>query len=292
MELPLMLGSKMVLQDIWEPGVGLARIQDEGVNFMMAATPFLADLTDHSALDKYDISTLDIFISAGAPIPRTRAERDRAAQGAYRVWLGHDREPARHHHAAARSAGQSVRNRRPASAGHGDSGGRCCRAGAGRGPGGELQSKGPSNFVGYLKRPKRFDTDEEGWFKTGDMARIDADGYVRITGRSKDIIIRGGENVPVVEVEQMLHRHPAIQKVAVVGVPDAHLGERAVAYVTLRPGHSFTLEQMKQFLEEQRMTKQYWPETLIVLDELPHTPTGKIQKFRLREMAREQCKPV
>jgi cyclohexanecarboxylate-CoA ligase len=88
----------------------------------------------------------------------------------------------------------------------------------------------------------------------------------------------------------MLHRHPAIQKVAVVGVPDARLGERAVAYVTLRPGHSFTLEQMKHFLDEQHMTKQYWPETLIVLDELPHTPTGKIQKFRLREMAREQSK--
>jgi len=157
---------------------------------------------------------------------------------------------------------------------------------------GDLQSRGASHFVGYLKRPERFDMDDQGWFKTGDMARIDADGYVRITGRSKDIIIRGGENVPVVEVEQMLHRHPAIQKVAVVGVPDARLGERAVAYVTLRPGHSFTLEQMKQFLEEQRMTKQYWPETLIVLDELPHTPTGKIQKFRLREMAREQSKAI
>lgn len=293
MELPLMLGSKMVLQDIWEPGVGLARIQDEGVNFMMAATPFLADLTDHSALDKYDISTLDIFISAGAPIPRTLVQSATERLKAHIVsgWgmtenllvtttrlldppdkvFGTDGLPV---------PGMEIRVV--------DAAGQVLAVDQE----GELQSKGPSNFVGYLKRPKRFDTDEEGWFKTGDMARIDADGYVRITGRSKDIIIRGGENVPVVEVEQMLHRHPAIQKVAVVGVPDAHLGERAVAYVTLRPGHSFTLEQMKQFLEEQRMTKQYWPETLIVLDELPHTPTGKIQKFRLREMAREQCKPV
>jgi cyclohexanecarboxylate-CoA ligase len=132
--------------------------------------------------------------------------------------------------------------------------------------------------------------DADGWFKTGDLGRIDADGYVRITGRAKDIIIRGGENVPVVEVEQVMHKHPAIQTAAVVGVPDARLGERAVLYVTLRPGHSFSLEDMKRYLQEQQMAKQYWPEFLSVLDDLPRTPSGKIQKFRLREAAREQFK--
>ena len=155
---------------------------------------------------------------------------------------------------------------------------------------GELQAKGPSNFAGYLKRPDMYGIDDDGWFKTGDLARIDADGYVRITGRAKDIIIRGGENVPVLEVEQLLYRHPAIQAAAVVGVPDARLGERAVAYVTLKPGHGLTLDQMKRFLEEQRMTKQYWPEALNILDDFPRTPSGKIQKFRLREMARGENK--
>jgi cyclohexanecarboxylate-CoA ligase len=287
MELPLMLGAKMVLQDIWEPELALTRIQDEGVNFMMAATPFLADLTDHPDLPRYDISTLDVFISAGAPIPRTLVERatERLKAHIVSAWgmtenilvtgtrlddvpekvFGTDGVPV---------PGMEIRVV--------DAAGQALAVDQE----GELQSRGPSHFVGYLKRPERYDMDSQGWFKTGDLARIDADGYVRITGRAKDIIIRGGENVPVVEVEQMLHRHPAIQTAAVVGVPDARLGERAVAYVTLRPGHSLTLDQMKHFLEEQRMTKQYWPETLIVLDDLPRTPTGKIQKFRLREMAR------
>lgn len=287
MELPLMLGAKMVLQDIWEPELALTRIQDEGVNFMMAATPFLADLTDHPDLPRYDISTLDVFISAGAPIPRTLVERatERLKAHIVSAWgmtenilvtgtrlddvpekvFGTDGVPV---------PGMEIRVV--------DAAGQALAVDQE----GELQSRGPSHFVGYLKRPERYDMDDQGWFKTGDLARIDADGYVRITGRAKDIIIRGGENVPVVEVEQMLHRHPAIQTAAVVGVPDARLGERAVAYVTLRPGHGLTFEQMKHFLEEQRMTKQYWPETLIVLDDLPRTPTGKIQKFRLREMAR------
>lgn len=291
MAMPMMLGAKLVLQDIWDAEVALQRIQDESVHFMMAATPFLADLTDHSALDKYDISTLNIFISAGAPIPRVLVQRatDRLKAQIVSGWgmtenilvtstrlddvpekvFGTDGVPM---------PGMEIRVV--------DAVGHVLATGGD----GELQSKGPSNFVGYLKRPERFDTDEEGWFKTGDLARIDADGYVRITGRAKDIIIRGGENVPVIEVEQILHRHPAIQAAAVVGVPDARLGERAVAYVTLRPGHGLTLDQMKHFLEEQRMTKQYWPETLIILDDLPRTPTGKIQKFRLREMAREQFK--
>jgi cyclohexanecarboxylate-CoA ligase len=280
-----------VLQDIWDAEVALQRIQDESVHFMMAATPFLADLTDHSALDKYDISTLNIFISAGAPIPRVLVQRatDRLKAQIVSGWgmtenllvtttrigdqpdkvFGTDGVPM---------PGMDIRVV--------DAVGDVLATGEE----GELQSKGPSNFVGYLKRPALYGMDDEGWFKTGDLARIDADGYVRITGRAKDIIIRGGENVPVIEVEQMLHRHPAIQAAAVVGVPDARLGERAVAYVTLRPGHGLTLDQMKHFLDEQHMTKQYWPETLNILDDLPRTPTGKIQKFRLRDMARGENK--
>src|SRR3546814_5158494 len=84
---------------------------------------------------------------------------------------------------------------------------------------------------------------EHGCFDTGDMARIDGDGYIRITGRSKDIIIRGGENIPVVEVEEMLYRHPAVQDAAVVAMPDARLGERACAFVTLKPGAALTLRE-------------------------------------------------
>jgi len=270
MELPLMLGSKIVLQDTWDAEVALQRIQDEGVHFMMAATPFLADLTDHSALDKYDISTLNIFISAGAPIPRALVQRATERLKAHIV-----------------SGWGMTENLLVTTTRIGDSPGKVFGTDGVPMPGMEIRVV---DAGGDLKRPALYGMDGEGWFKTGDLARIDADGYVRITGRAKDIIIRGGENVPVVEVEQMLHRHPAIQATAVVGVPDARLGERAVAYVTLKPGHGLTLDQMKHFLEEQGMTKQYWPETLNILDDLPRTPSGKIQKFRLREMARDENK--
>ena len=95
---------------------------------------------------------------------------------------------------------------------------------------------GCSNFGGYLSRPHLNDTDAEGWFDTGDLAEIDDRGYIRITGRSKDVIIRGGENIPVVEIEALLYRHPAISQVAIVAYPDERLGERACAVVVPKPG--------------------------------------------------------
>ena len=135
-----------------------------------------------------------------------------------------------------------------------------------------------------LKRPQLYAVDEDGWFETGDLARKDKDGYIRITGRSKDIIIRGGENVPVIEIEQLMYRHPAVQEVAIVGLPDERLGERACACVLLREGTSLTLADLSRFMAENAVAKNYWPERLEVLDALPKTPSGKVQKFKLREI--------
>ncbi|HML08598.1 MAG TPA: hypothetical protein VK430_10790 [Xanthobacteraceae bacterium] len=146
--------------------------------------------------------------------------------------------------------------------------------------------RGAGNFVGYLKRPEYYAVDADGWFDTGDLARMDADGYIRITGRAKDIIIRGGENIPAVEIENLLFQHAAVREVAIVGMPDPQLGERACAFVTLREGQTLTLDEMVAFLEKQSMAKQYFPERLEVLGEMPRTASGKIQKFRLREMIR------
>jgi cyclohexanecarboxylate-CoA ligase len=291
MELPLSQGAKVVLQDIWEPEAGLARMQDEGVTFMMAATPFLTDLTDHPALSRYDLSTFKIFVCGGAPVPRALVERatERLQAHVVTVWGMTENLVVTTSHLGDRPEkvfgtdgvalpGMQTRVVDPVGKVLGSD------------QEGELQTCGAYHFVGYLKRPERYDMDADGWFKTGDLARIDADGYVRITGRSKDIIIRGGENIPVVEVEQLLHKHPAVQVAVVVGVPDTRLGERAVAYVKPRPGQSFSIEELQRFLGEQQMVKQYWPEFLVVTDDLPATPSGKIQKFRLREMAREQFK--
>jgi len=149
---------------------------------------------------------------------------------------------------------------------------------------GRLQARGPTMFVGYFKRPEAYDIDDDLWFETGDVARMDEDGYIRITGRSKDIIIRGGENIPVVEIEELLYRHPAIRDAAVIGLPDPRLGERGCAVVQLHEGASMSLAGLNEFLREFRLAKNYLPERLEIVAEFPRTPSGKIQKFKLREM--------
>jgi cyclohexanecarboxylate-CoA ligase len=122
------------------------------------------------------------------------------------------------------------------------------------------------------------------WFDTGDLATLDAEGYLTISGRTKDVIIRGGENIPVAYVENVLYEHPDVLAVAVIGVPDPRLQERACACVVLDQGAELTFEQLKEFLATKGVAKQYWPESLQVLPELPRTPSGKIQKFKLRDL--------
>jgi len=152
---------------------------------------------------------------------------------------------------------------------------------------GKLVVRSCSNFGGYLKRPQWNATDANGWFDTGDLAYMDTNGYIRISGRSKDIIIRGGENIPVVEVEALLYKHPAVAQVAIVAYPDERLGERACAVIVPKPGKTIDLAGMSDFLKVQKLAVPYIPEKLIVLDAMPATPSGKIQKFRLREMMRQ-----
>lgn len=280
------LGMKLVLQDIWNPEAAARIVQDEAITFTMGATPFVADLTDTPASGRYDMSSLKTFATAGAPVPRVLVERATQRLGCtvHAGWgmtengyvtgtraddppekiFGTDGLPI---------VGMEVRVV--------DEAGEELPTGEE----GRLQCRGAANFVGYLKRPDRYDMDEEGWFETGDMARMDEDGYIRITGRSKDIIIRGGENIPVVEVEEMLYRHPAVQDAAIVAMPDDRLGERACAFVTLKPGAALTFQEALAWLEERRMAKQYLPERLEIVEAMPRTPSGKIQKFRLRETA-------
>jgi cyclohexanecarboxylate-CoA ligase len=152
---------------------------------------------------------------------------------------------------------------------------------------GHLQARGITHFVGYLKRPQLNGIDDDGWFDTGDLARMDGDGYIRIVGRSKDVIIRGGENIPVAEVENLLYRHPQVAECAIVAMPDPRLGERACAFVLAKADTPLSLADLTRFLDGQGMAKQYWPERLELVAEMPRTPSGKIQKFKLRERAAE-----
>ncbi len=287
MMLAIMLGAKCVLQDIWNAEVAARLIHDEGATYTMASTPFLADLTEEARRRRFDFASLRVFLSAGAPIPRSLVQSARALLGAHILsgW-GMTENGSVTTTAPEDSEDHSVNTDGRAFASMElrivDTAGKQLPPDRE----GHLQVRGAGNFVGYLKRPDRYDVDAEGWFETGDLARMDADGYIRITGRAKDIIIRGGENIPVVEIENLMYRHPAVRDVAIVGIADARLGERACAFVTLRPGHTLTLPEVTDFLETQKVARQYFPERLVLLDDMPRTPSGKIQKFHLREAAR------
>ena len=156
---------------------------------------------------------------------------------------------------------------------------------AGIGEEGEIRAKAPQLMKGYLDSSLDAEAfDEDGWFKTGDLGRIDADGMVTITGRVKDIIIRNMENVSAKEVEDVLFGHPGIADVAVIGVPDPRTGERVCAVVVAAdPADPPTLESAEQYALEQGLMTQKLPERLEVVDALPRNPTGKVLKFELKD---------
>ncbi|MGB6450348.1 MAG: 2,3-dihydroxybenzoate-AMP ligase, partial [Steroidobacteraceae bacterium] len=153
---------------------------------------------------------------------------------------------------------------------------------------GHFETSSPTMLEGYLDRPDWTAAayTPDGWYRTGDLARIDEAGFLHVTGRVKDVINRGGEKIPVAEIEQLLHQHGAVKEVAIVAMPDPRLGERACAFVVPRAGATLDFLSLQRFLDERRVAKPYWPERLEVLESLPRTPSGKIQKFRLRERAR------
>ncbi len=287
--LTLLLGATAVWLDVWSAEEGARLIEAEGVTFTMGATPFLRDLTYTAA--QRDMRSLRVFISAGAPVPRPLVRDARARLGcaisagwgmtenglatcnglrdAEEKVFGSDGAPLR---------GMELRvvdaDGAPVPAG--------CE--------GDLLVRGAAQFVGYFQRPQ-FTADghtAEGWFKTGDRGTLDAEGYLAITGRSKDLIIRGGENIPVVEVENLLYTHPKIAGVAIVAIPDPRLGERACAVVIPREGEAITLGEIVGFLERHELARQKFPERLEIVSEFPMTPSGKIQKYRLRELVAER----
>ena len=137
--------------------------------------------------------------------------------------------------------------------------------------------------MGYLDSSLDVEAfDEDGWFRTGDLGVIDEDGYISITGRLKDIIIRKGENISAKEIEDLLYTHPSIADAAVIGLPDDASGERACAVVVLKEGAAIDLAGMVTFLKAQKLSMHKVPEQLEVLESLPRNPSGKVLKKDLR----------
>ena len=153
---------------------------------------------------------------------------------------------------------------------------------------GEIWSRGPDLCAGYTDpRLTRDAFDAQGWYASGDIGVLDGDGYLTITDRKKDIIIRGGANISAAEIEELLVRMPGVAEVAVVAAPDPRLGEYACAFVRPRPGElAPDLESVRLHLESTGLARPKWPEELRTVDEFPRTPSGKIKKFVLRETLR------
>ncbi|KAB2967725.1 cyclohexanecarboxylate-CoA ligase [Zoogloea sp.] len=285
--LPVILNATTVLQDVWEARRALQIVRAEGVTFSMASTPFVADLCAAVEAGEATTPAFNKFCCAGAPIPPVLVERAHKVLGMRlcSAWGMTENgavtvtEPAHALEMSGISDGRPLRGMEVKII---DAAGQPLPAGAS----GELLVRGASLFAGYLKRPQLNGVNAEGWFDTGDVATVDAAGYVRITGRSKDVVIRGGENIPVVEIENLLYQHPAVSVVAIVGYPDRRLGERVCAFVTVKEGASFTFEDMVAYLESRQVARQYFPERLEIAEELPRTPSGKLQKFKLRTAAK------
>jgi cyclohexanecarboxylate-CoA ligase len=284
MLMPVMLGTTTVALDVWCGADAVPLIAREGVTFSMGATPFLSDMVNLPDVAREQVSrTLRTWVCAGAPIPRVLVQRAKAEMNldVLSCW------------GMTENAGLTITRKRDPQAEAFETDGRAL-------PGnevrvvddqkqpvppetvGNLQARGITHFVGYLKKPQLNSIDADGWFDTGDLACMDRDGYIHIVGRTKDIIIRGGENVA--EVENLIYRHSMVAECAVVALPDERV-DRSCALVVPRGSTSLALAELTQFLEEQGMAKQYWPERIELVTQMPRTPLGKIQKSRLRKIA-------
>jgi cyclohexanecarboxylate-CoA ligase len=290
LQLPAMLGTRVVLQDIWEPTAALRLIDAERCSFAVAATPFLHGLVHHPELASFDVTSLRVFACGGADVPPAliRQASDQLGCIATRVY-GSTEFPT-----LSTSAPHATEDERAGTDGLAIGAAKyriVDEAGTDVAPGdnGELLVQGPELFPRYLR-----DSDNDaaftadGWFRTGDLASADAQQYVSIRGRKKDIVLRGGENISVTELENLLFEHPAVREVAVVAMPDPVLVERACAFVVPTPGAAPSLEDLVEFLLGRQLAKQKCPERLELVGELPKTQSGKIQKFRLRELIRHK----
>ncbi|PSC02901.1 cyclohexanecarboxylate-CoA ligase [Alsobacter soli] len=289
LEQPFVLSTPAVLMDVWQPDTAAELIRTHGCTIAFGATPFLNELAASVERSGRPLPSLRLFPCGGAPVPPEvayRAQRALAPCVVCRIYgatevSGPIAFGARNGDArlAAETDGEifnaDVRIVDP-------------RTGQDVAPGqeGEILLRGPQTFVGYLDpRDDEAAFDGRDFFRTGDLGKIDPPGYIVTTGRSKDLIIRGGENLSPREIEDKLLEHPAVQEAAVVGMPDERLGEAVCAYVTCRPEGRIDQAEAARFLVERHLAKQKIPIRLEVVEELPKTPTGKVRKDILRQRA-------
>ncbi|MEO3988473.1 medium-chain fatty-acid--CoA ligase [Pseudocitrobacter cyperus] len=283
---PFLIGARSVLLDVFTPTACLALLEQQHCTCMPGATPFVYDLL--CALEKQpaDLSSLRFFLCGGTTIPKTVAHG--CQQRGIRLLSVYGSTESSPH--ALVNLDDSI-SRMMNTDGYAAEGVEIKVVDNARntlppGEEGEEASRGPNVFMGYLDEPELTAKalDDEGWYYSGDLCRMDEAGYIKITGRRKDIIVRGGENISSREVEDILLQHPKIHDACVVAMPDERLGERSCAYVVLKPAFdTLLLDEIVTFFSRKRVAKYKYPEHVVIVDALPRTASGKVQKFQLRQ---------
>lgn len=285
--LSLFTGATLVLQNEWDPARGLALVDEHRCEFTAAATPFLKDLVDVPvAAGTIKLASLRSFLCGGAPVPPSLLEQaaDQAPQTFVTVLWGMTEG------AGTTCVPGSTSDQLTNSAGRPVDGLELSIIDPDERGVGELAIRGPGVFVGYLGQEELYRglLTDDGFFRTGDLARIDHEGYLRLTGRLKDLIIRGGVNISPTPIEDAIAAHPAVRRVAVIGTPDERLGERICA-VVVPSGAALGLEELNAWLIERGLSPRKLPEFLVVVDDMPVTAAGKIRKADLRRTLEEQA---
>jgi acyl-CoA synthetase len=276
---PLLRERPVNLIDVWDPGEILRLMSEQGLGVTGGATYFLTSLLDHPGFTDEHLARMPFAGLGGSTVPLAVMERiTKLGIKAFRSYGSTE------HPSITGCVLDDPEVKRLTTDGHALPGVEL-RLDAD----GEILSRGPDCFVGYIDpamTAKAFDDD--GWYRTGDVGVLDDDGYLTITDRVSDIIIRGGENISAQEIEELLMGLDAVAEVSVVAAPDDRLGERAAALFRIRAGSSApTLDQVREHLAAAGLARQKWPESLYLIDEFPRTPSGKVQKFRLRQELRE-----
>ena len=282
--LPVWKGEPINLIDVWDPGRVLAAMLEDHVASGSGATYFLTSLLDHPDCSPAHLKLMSRIGLGGSPVPSAVTERmAKLGISAIRSYgstehpsttgARHEEPEAKRHHTDGHPL-LGVEVRLVDEDGHD----------VPTGSRGEILSRGPDCCIGYTDPElTRATFDSDGWFATGDIGVLDAEGYLAIVDRKKDIIIRGGENISALEVEEMLLRIPGVAEAAVVAAPDARLGEHACAFVRLNDDAAqLDLARVRTQLDGAGVTRQKWPEDLRVVSELPRTPSGKVKKYVLR----------
>ena len=285
--IPLFVGGKSHLMEAWQPGEALARIAEHGCTTAVTATPFLQMLLDTYDPAVHDVASMRLWVAAGSPIPATVVERSRGALPGLEVLSLYGRSENFLTTMCNSGDAPELSTTSDGCAPVGvevaavDPDGHAVAAGEE----GDLCYKGPGHMIEYYRQPDLTAElfTEDGFSRSGDLGTINEAGYLRVTGRLKDIIIRGGLNISALDVENLLLTHPLVQNVAVVAMPDRRLVEKACAYVVAAEGATPSLDELAAYLrDEHQFAIQKLPERLELVDALPMTATGKVQKHLLR----------